>query len=196
MTRLLLQDPGLPVANPTKAYWQVPPNTDLLNIQSDVLPAKRDVVIIGSGVTALSVSWWLLKENKDISISVLEAREICSGATGRNGGRINTPAVQDFAKYRRLYDDKTAVDIVNFELAHFQAIQVLVEELGPEAREESEIREVEAIACAFTLGRVSELETDLRDFEAFFPHLRGRWRMADSLEVTKVGKLSTLSADH
>lgn len=193
MPHRLLRDPGLPVSDPTTSYWQTPPRLGLLNVQSPNLPTPRDVVIIGSGVTGLSVSWWLLKEVETFSVTVIEAREICSGATGRNGGRINTPAVQDYAKYRCIYDDKTAASIVNFELAHYDAIRGVVEGLGAEALRESEIRTVEAIATAFTTERVAELWQQLRDFEEAFPHLKGQWRIADQDEVTKVRPLLQLA---
>ncbi|KAL6244773.1 hypothetical protein RBB50_008301 [Rhinocladiella similis] len=168
MVSRLLRDPGLPVSNPTKSYWLSPPHQKLVNIQSTVLPSTRDV-IIGSGITGCS-----------------RAREICSGATGRNGGRINTPAIQDYARLRRLYDHETAVRIVRFELAHFDVIRSIVTEVGPELLDKAEIRSVDAIAIAFSDEKVVELKQMLQEFESGFPDLKGLWRVADQEEVVHV----------
>ena len=84
-------DPGLPLPNPTKSSWQIPPDP-LYNYRStELLPTGiLDVVIIGSGFSGTSVAWHLLHGDgtppkKYYSTLMLEARETCSGATGRNG---------------------------------------------------------------------------------------------------------------
>lgn len=83
----------LPRDNPTISYWQDPPDgiADLRSTPS--LPQKADVVIVGSGITGAAVAWNLLQSaNHDgtsppapSGIVMLEARQACSGATGRNG---------------------------------------------------------------------------------------------------------------
>ena len=84
-------DPGLPRSNPTKSSWQIPPDP-LQNFRStDSLPSGiLDVVIIGSGFSGTSIAWHLLHGDTSPRTSfhsalMLEAREVCSGATGRNG---------------------------------------------------------------------------------------------------------------
>ncbi|KAH6873406.1 FAD dependent oxidoreductase [Thelonectria olida] len=185
MLHRLLQDPGLPASNPTTSYWQTPLNKDVANIQSPKLPETRDIVILGSGITGLSVSWWLLKDSQSATISVLDAREICSGATGRNGGRINCTAIQDYDKYRKRYGHDDAVQIVRFELAHLDAIHDFVREAGLEIAEKSEVRHVDAIAAIFDEKKLSEMEAMLENFESAFPDLRGRWRIAGREEVVQ-----------
>ena len=78
------QTPGIPVPNPTPSYWTHPPSPIANHIPSNI-PTQADVVIIGSGITALSVARTLLLEsrNKPLKLLMLEARETCSGATGR-----------------------------------------------------------------------------------------------------------------
>lgn len=82
----------LPRDNPTPSYWQDPPDgiADLRSTTS--LPETADVVIIGSGITGAAVAWHLLQEQgaseqqqRRQTIVMLEARQACSGATGRNG---------------------------------------------------------------------------------------------------------------
>jgi hypothetical protein len=84
-------DPGLPLSNPTKSTWQIPPDP-LRNYRStETLPTSiLDVVIIGSGFSGTSVAWHLLHGDGNppdayFNTLMLEARETCSGATGRNG---------------------------------------------------------------------------------------------------------------
>jgi hypothetical protein len=76
---------SLPCANPTVSYWQDPPD-DLADHRSTPdLPEFADTVIIGSGITGAAVAWGLLQGPKPGSILMLDARQACSGATGRNG---------------------------------------------------------------------------------------------------------------
>lgn len=74
----------LPVSNPPPSYWVREP----CDIYSDgELPALADIVIIGSGISGAMTAWNMVQDGtfKDKSILMLEARDVCSGATGRNG---------------------------------------------------------------------------------------------------------------
>lgn len=76
----------LPVASPTVSYWQSPPHR--LASYCSEFPSAADVVIIGSGITGSSVARTLFEQSPSLKIVILEARQLCSGATGRNGGHI------------------------------------------------------------------------------------------------------------
>lgn len=76
---------SLPHANPTISYWQDPPDALADHRTTPDLPAAADTVIIGSGITGAAVAWNLLQGQNPGSIVMLEARQACSGATGRNG---------------------------------------------------------------------------------------------------------------
>jgi FAD dependent oxidoreductase len=84
-------DPGLPRSNPTKSAWQIPPDPLQSYRSTERLPTDiLDVVIIGSGLSATSVAWHLLRgdglsRQMTMKTLMLEARDVCSGATGRNG---------------------------------------------------------------------------------------------------------------
>lgn len=74
----------LPRVNPTQSYWHSEPN-EISDIRStDSLPAKAEVVIIGSGITGAAMAFNLLHGGAR-DVVMLEARQACSGATGRNG---------------------------------------------------------------------------------------------------------------
>jgi FAD dependent oxidoreductase len=75
---------SLPVATPSKSYWQIPPSR-LASYRSP-FPERSDVVILGSGLTGVSVARALSEQDNSLGIVLLDARKLCSGATGRNGG--------------------------------------------------------------------------------------------------------------
>lgn len=78
VTRLLSRKPTLSV-------WQDPPDK-IADLQTTMEPPKEAaVVIIGSGISGATIAWNILKRELGISVVMLEARQACSGATGRNG---------------------------------------------------------------------------------------------------------------
>jgi FAD dependent oxidoreductase len=87
----LVKDPGLPRSNPLPSSWLIPADSLAKYQSSETLPSDIvDVVIIGSGFSGASVAWHLLHgdgepRTKYLSCVMLEARDVCSGATGRNG---------------------------------------------------------------------------------------------------------------
>jgi glycine/D-amino acid oxidase-like deaminating enzyme len=89
---------GLPVSlpreNPTRSYWHfdIDEIADLRSTES--LPNEADTVIIGSGITGAGVAFNLLS-NGSRNVLMVEARQACSGATGRNG--ISSPFLYNIA---------------------------------------------------------------------------------------------------
>lgn len=82
----------LPRPNPITSYWQDHPDPFLTNHRTTPnLPSSADIVIIGSGITGASIAWHLLSTSTSTpppTILMLEARQTCSGATGRNGNPL------------------------------------------------------------------------------------------------------------
>lgn len=81
--------PGLPVPDPCLSFWQrTTRNFEYLNHgATDPLPPQADIVIIGSGLAGSLTAYHLLASaDGPKNIVMLEAREACSGATGRNAG--------------------------------------------------------------------------------------------------------------
>ncbi|SPO26698.1 uncharacterized protein UTRI_03992_B [Ustilago trichophora] len=81
----------------TVSYWMATTSSKQLPISLDEIPAQSDVVIIGSGITGVSCAYHLVnslpnasstEKQKLRSITIVEARSFCSGATGRNGGHL------------------------------------------------------------------------------------------------------------
>ncbi|KAK8098484.1 uncharacterized protein PG998_013970 [Apiospora kogelbergensis] len=108
---------GLPVSNPSKSYWLKEPSEKLLGHRTTPeLPASADVVIVGSGITAAFAAHTLKERKPELNVVMLEAREACFGATGRNGGHCQ-PAMYAAPPH-----------IASFELRTYSYLKSIVEE--------------------------------------------------------------------
>lgn len=139
------QPPGLPVPNPSQSYWlEDPPFPELVDIRSPALPDHADIVIIGSGITGAAVARSVLQEcehnGETRKIVVLEARTLCSGATGRNGGHMKSSPHELFARTKGRLGPERAAALARFQLAH---VKVLTELCRAEGWDIAECREVE-----------------------------------------------------
>jgi ribulose 1,5-bisphosphate synthetase/thiazole synthase len=78
-----------PAPNGLLPYWRTEPHR-LDNYRStEALPKESDIIILGAGYAGSSVAYHILDQikpgSKPPSITILEARQACSGATARNG---------------------------------------------------------------------------------------------------------------
>ncbi|KAF5603832.1 gamma-glutamylputrescine oxidoreductase [Fusarium subglutinans] len=117
-----------PPPNGMTSFWRSSPGS-LDNHRSTAgLPSKCDILIIGAGFSGASLVTHMLSqpESKDKSIVVLEARQLCSGATGRNGGHIK-PDVYNLCSHMALkHGIDAGAEIAEFELANFEAVKSYV----------------------------------------------------------------------
>ncbi|KAJ7509637.1 FAD dependent oxidoreductase [Mycena galericulata] len=103
---------NLPHANPTHSFWTHSRHANPLAGEGSTgeLTEAADVCIIGSGMTGVSATYHLAnaiergefplpKGKNQLRAVVLEARDFCSGATGRNGGNL-TP--YEFSGFRKV----------------------------------------------------------------------------------------------
>ncbi|KAJ3573950.1 hypothetical protein NPX13_g4519 [Xylaria arbuscula] len=120
---------SLPRDNPTRSYWQIDVDeiADLRSTES--LPEKADTVIIGSGITGAAVAFNLLS-NGAKNIVMIEARQACSGATGRNGGHTKAASYTTFPHHQHEHGTETAVKIARLELANIRAVHAFAREYG------------------------------------------------------------------
>ncbi|CAG9950586.1 unnamed protein product [Clonostachys rosea f. rosea IK726] len=118
----------LPVPNPVDSFWTAEPKK-LDNYRSaEGLLSKTDIVIIGSGLSGVATAYFLLKDNPNPpSIILLEARGICSGATGRNGGHVKPDTYSDIPKFAKLFGIDEAAQLAEFEASHVYAVKDLVQ---------------------------------------------------------------------
>ena len=76
--------PSLPVPNPTISFWHMSHPNDLVKHRTTPdLPKSASIVVIGSGISGAFAARELVVNERFKDVVVLEARDICSGATGR-----------------------------------------------------------------------------------------------------------------
>jgi folate-dependent tRNA-U54 methylase TrmFO/GidA len=144
-----------PVANSITPYWRSEPDSLDNHRSTKSLPEKTDIVVIGAGYAGASTAYHLLEQagpSERLSIVILEARQVCSGATGRNGEESLPlrPAMRSVMSTDRLptgghlkpdvynfvgtvaerYGVEAAVELAAFECAHIPAIEAVVEKEG------------------------------------------------------------------
>ncbi|ETS73732.1 hypothetical protein PFICI_14678 [Pestalotiopsis fici W106-1] len=150
-----------PVPNPVRSFWTSTPG-ELDDFRSTPnLPESSDVVIIGAGFAGVATAYHILQDNPEPpSIVILEARKVCGGASGRNGGHVKPDTYFNVPKYTQMYGAEAAAELAAFEASHVYAVKDLVER--------------ENLDCDFHLTRAVDVYLDpahARDTEAAYRKL-------------------------
>lgn len=183
-----ISSPALPSTASSVPMWHSdPPFPDLINIRSDKFPSDADIVIIGSGISGASLAYTILTECQTLGIAkkvvMLEARQICSGATGRNGGHLKCSPYSEYCGWKKRFGGHNARKLLDFQMKHLPTILDLVRR---ENLAKAEAREVETVdvfiheeAWKKAKDMVAELKADLPDVA------RGIevWEAVDAREV-------------
>ncbi|KAK8087523.1 hypothetical protein PG997_002484 [Apiospora hydei] len=124
-----------PSAKATTSYWRSTTLPIDTHSSTKDLPAHADVVIIGAGYCGTSIAHHLLTESKRQghsapSIAILEARQACSGATGRNGGHLKPDPYLRAARILETHGKKVAEHVASFEARQVQDVQDLIQSSG------------------------------------------------------------------
>lgn len=80
-------------------------------------PSKKqnfDVVIVGAGITGLSMAYWMNQEDPSLKIAILEKGRVGFGASGRNAGFITCGSVEHFNRLIGKHGLQEAVEIWRF----------------------------------------------------------------------------------
>lgn len=148
----IYSDPGLPQSSTTSSFWTLDSHS-FSQEAAKPLPKEADVVIIGSGVTGASIARTLLQNRAadpsspfHPSVVMLEARTVCSGATGRNGGHILETA-DEYSEFADAFGVDAARKLIRFRLAHLQEMLAVAEELG--ITTETQARKVQFLSVYF-----------------------------------------------
>ncbi|KAI6839845.1 FAD dependent oxidoreductase superfamily [Hortaea werneckii] len=125
---------SLPVANSTKPFWRSSPHELDNHRSTEQLPAAADIVIIGAGYAGASIAHHLLEQIRESSqkptIVILEAREACSGATGRNGGHLKPDPYTRAAAALTSHGKEAAEEVASFEAQHLDEVPRLIRREG------------------------------------------------------------------
>jgi glycine/D-amino acid oxidase-like deaminating enzyme len=97
-----------PGYKPEPFWWERTPQVAFPEAE---LPAKADVVIVGSGYTGLNAAIQTARGGRETV--VIDAESPGWGCSSRNGGQISTSIKPDFATLAGKYGEKLAFDILS-----------------------------------------------------------------------------------
>ena len=180
----MARDPGLPVPSPTMSYWQDPEHS-FAHLRSPSLPQDADVVLIGSGITAVSTAEHLLRLEPQLRIVIVEARSAISGATGRNGGHIKASPWADYHDLKELFGKESGMKIIKFRMAHLDVFCKEAAALG-EAGQVGLVRRTKALSTSYSAKAWEGSKMRLKDFLNDFPEERGKWEAIEDRATLKV----------
>ncbi|UPK90513.1 hypothetical protein LCI18_001448 [Fusarium solani-melongenae] len=140
--------PPYPHPKGMPSFWRSTPGVLDNHRSTENLPTTADIVIIGAGYSGASIVTQLLRHPsypvKKPSILVLESRQLCSGATGRNGGHLKPDSYAFIAKLAQEYGLKAAAEVADFESANVAAMTELIRQ--------------EKIDCDFVVTRAVDVQ--------------------------------------
>lgn len=134
---------ALPTPNATPSWWMETWQSPLSSHgRNDPLPDHRpatDVTIIGTGLTGITCALKLIEalsapasrsiihHHHPFNIVLIEAREFCSGATGRNGGHLVASAILGAKSISERFSASEAVRAVKLEEKSVEDLLQLIE---------------------------------------------------------------------
>ncbi|KAJ5919566.1 hypothetical protein N7454_009401 [Penicillium verhagenii] len=154
----ILQERGFPAENPLTSYWLQDPHR-LASFQTSAeVPDQCDIAIIGTGLAGVATAYHILSDpnlRTKPNIVLLEARQACAGATGRNGGHLKL-ATSIAQRFGAKYDPRELAEIIGNQLDQITALKEVVEK--------------EKIDCEFRVTRSFDIffdEDDAREAHEF-----------------------------
>lgn len=97
-----------------------------------ISPKTYDAVIVGAGITGLSIAYWLNQEDPTLKVAVIEKNRMGSGATGRNAGFITCGSVEHFNRLIGKHGQQEATEIWRFSEKNLRLLEEhVIQDNGP-----------------------------------------------------------------
>ncbi|OHW89908.1 FAD dependent oxidoreductase [Colletotrichum incanum] len=134
----------LPVSNSTTSFWRTTPHPLDDHRSTPELPSQVDIAVIGAGYAGVATVYHILDQCMARGVSppnivILEARQACSGATGRNGGHLKPDPYNRPSSLVSTHGIEAATECAEFEARNLPAVKSVIE--------------AEGIDCDFVLTR-------------------------------------------
>jgi glycine/D-amino acid oxidase-like deaminating enzyme len=113
------------VAVSNQPYWQSARVASRTRLSGD---RSAEVAIVGGGVGGLATAWHLA--DRGIRSTIVEARAVASGASGRNGGFLIAGAAPMYNDARALFGDDLARRIYAATLAAQREVYQVADDIG------------------------------------------------------------------
>lgn len=152
----------------TPLWWDaIPTRSTRPSLEANI---DVDVVIVGAGFTGLWCAYHLAGIDSDLTIAVVEAKNVGFGASGRNGGWCHAEYPLGHGQLAKDHGDERA-------MAHMEALFESVDDVG-------RVIELEGIECDYAKGGVLTVaRSDLQDGWAREEVAEAAGRGSDSQEV-------------
>jgi glycine/D-amino acid oxidase-like deaminating enzyme len=158
--------------NSTDSAWQVD-KSPLSDYFSSELPTKSNIVIIGTGFTGISTAYHILTSTSTSCVTLLEARQVCSGATGRNGGHL-TPNIYSttLSLLSNGFLPAEVVQYAQFELDNYETIMKIIRD--------------EELDCEFVRKEHYDVAFSMNEFEDLKKNVEMMRTIEESIKTPKL----------
>lgn len=195
MLSQMMADPSIPRQNPTGAFWQLPPHPTISDVQSCELPETTDYAIIGSGITGCSIAKNLLEHpslSSSSRVMVFEARNLTSGATGRNGGALTSFAGYEFKTLCEHHSEEEATKIGRFTNRTLDKMYDLGNS-SKEFKDASEVRRLRGVIGFRNEDALKHAQESFKLYEQAVPEGKADIEVLTPGEALSVGSIALLS---
>ncbi|KAJ7454573.1 DAO-domain-containing protein [Mycena galericulata] len=155
------------------------------------LPTSADVVIIGSGMSGTLTAYELLsRPNPPNRVVILEAREMCSGATGRNAGHCKPDQYRGFGKYEKLFGAEQAKKLLEHEFETWSRVVEFVEK----EQVDCDLWVGDTLDVAMSQGVATKVAAVFEAYKAYGGKVDHIKYISDPAEAEKVSRLKGAQA--
>lgn len=84
---------------------------------------ETDVLVVGAGLTGLSLAYWLNKEDPNLKVTVVEKHRPGFGASGRNAGFITCGSVEHFNRLCERWGETKALEMWRFSEINLELLK-------------------------------------------------------------------------
>ena len=181
-------DPNLPREHSTTSLWQLLRHPQVGSIQSAALPEQVDHIVIGSGIAGLGAVRTLLEspEAGRQTVTVLEARNLCSGATGRNGGQLTRVPPTLFHILSESFGTEQAKKIFKYTVDGLQEMKQLATAHGSETESYSRYQPLEKFFAYYDEQSWRETVEGVEHYERENPEDKGIYNLVSKQECDSV----------